>query len=355
MFAPIMRIRQAILERVSRIDSVVQRIEAWGVLLGVAGLLVGVVGYFGEREARKDDRINRAVSQLASGYGRTSAMTILSDYSVDTVALKAENAHVSDAVLGDFDLSHSDFRGSFFRNVSFSSVDLSFARFEDLKAEGLRIGYLSAVATSFRGSTLDGINFGCVMSREIDFSNSDIESLSLLRGNFQSASFAGATIRSSYFMNSGLAGANFQGARLFDVNFSGSGLAAADFSNAVFERRRGIMAGLGVMPDKSVNFTDAYLIDATIDGNLLEGALLCNTTLPDGAISDRDCDTPGPERLDLTDGINATEKLILDGNRLLSERSFPETAETCQTSELFADLIYPHFPDFALQIRDRSR
>ena len=90
-----------------------------------------------------------------------------------------------------------------------------------------------------------------------------------------SADFSQARLKKVLFAKSYLNGARFVGADLAGADFTGSELELADFSGADLT---------GAILSK------AYLVHARLSIQQLKSVKLCQTTLPDASISNRDCD-----------------------------------------------------------------
>ncbi len=88
------------------------------------------------------------------------------------------------------------------------------------------------------------------------------------------ADFSRADLTKVIFAKSYLNGARFVGANLSGADFRGSELELADFSGADLT---------------NAIFFEAYLLHARLSGKQLMTVKLCQTTLPNGIISHRDC------------------------------------------------------------------
>jgi uncharacterized protein YjbI with pentapeptide repeats len=129
-------------------------------------------------------------------------------------------------------------RGANLRGTIFNNADLSGAHLEGADLQGAQL----------RNVRLDGADLSGVNASGTDFSARDDDSQ--FRTTFRNASFRGANLENANFRFADLSGATFQGANLRN----------ADFQDAV--------------------------LDAT---TALQGAILCDTIMNDGATEGKDC------------------------------------------------------------------
>lgn len=149
-------------------------------------------------------------------------------------------------------LKGANFNGISFNDGDLSKVDLSEVRF-------------------WRA------NFVRVIFRESDFRKSILINANFSKANFSKANFSKAIIFETKFNNSDFHGADFTEADFVNADFSSSDLSGANFSKASFRDdfdRRG----------------------DDIATAQLKQAKLCNTTLPDGTVSNRDCKGAEPNK-----------------------------------------------------------
>jgi hypothetical protein len=110
--------------------------------------------------------------------------------------------------------------------------------------------------------------------------------------NLEGADFSGLNLNYSTLGNSNLSFANlsnsdFFHAGLVNANLTGANLSSSGFAAAYFTAANLRNANLTGATLTSADFTSANLTGAT--GANTSGAYLCNTTMPDGSISNRGC------------------------------------------------------------------
>lgn len=86
-----------------------------------------------------------------------------------------------------------------------------------------------------------------------------------------------------------LYGSNLQGASLSDANLRGADLRRTNLSGATLSGANLSSADLSDANLMDADLSDANLRDATLSKAALSVVLLCNTTLPEGRVSKRDC------------------------------------------------------------------
>jgi uncharacterized protein YjbI with pentapeptide repeats len=177
---------------------------------------------------------------------------------LDYVAIPA------DSKLIGIRICHSDLRGAFMDEVNLSYSDLSGSALERIT---LRKATL--IKARFIGSRLACANLIKVVAKEASFN----------RAKLRKALFSGAKLKKANFGYADLRESNLNEADLSEVDFGSADLSRASFKDAKLNGAKLYKADL----------TNAkYLTDKQ-----LEKALLCQTTLPDGTVSDRDCERLG--------------------------------------------------------------
>jgi uncharacterized protein YjbI with pentapeptide repeats len=86
-----------------------------------------------------------------------------------------------------------------------------------------------------------------------------------------------------------LYGSNLEGASLIQANLSGADLRRTNLNGADLSGANLSGANLTDANLMDVDLTDANLRDANMNKKVLSIVLLCNTTLPEGRVSKRDC------------------------------------------------------------------
>jgi uncharacterized protein YjbI with pentapeptide repeats len=119
----------------------------------------------------------------------------------------------------------------------------------------------------------------CVLEPNTDCQGADLRGAAL---GFRSFSF-GAGIRIK-LMGANFQDADFTGADLFNANFTSANLSGANFTNAKLAGANLFQADL-----RGANLTGADLSFADLEEAKLDGAIFCNTTMPDASVNNEDC------------------------------------------------------------------
>jgi len=132
---------------------------------------------------------------------------------------------------------------------------------------------------------------GNLVCGDCDFSGEDLRS----NTNFFKADLHGVDFTGSNLSGMNLRGANLKGADFTEANLTNTILTQADLTNADFHDADLTGASLGgadltgAEVDRA-NFTDANLTKAILDEDSFDYATVCRTTIPDGRVTNRDCD-----------------------------------------------------------------
>ncbi len=161
-------------------------------------------------------------------------------------------------------ICNSDVRGAFMDGVDLSDSDLSGSALEHIIFRKATLN-----KTRFLGSRLACANFIEVTAREANFNQAKSRRASFSRANLKKANFGSADLRE----------ASLNETNLREVNFSNANLSQANFKDAKLNGAKLYKA----------NLTDAQ----DLTHGQLEKALLCQTILPDGTVSNRDCEKLG--------------------------------------------------------------
>jgi len=109
---------------------------------------------------------------------------------------------------------------------------------------------------------------------ECDLSYADLTSADLTSADLRDADLTSAYLRDAYLRGAYLTGANLEGAFLMGANLEGADLTGASMPRTNLE-------GANL---RGANLTGAYLTGAWLDYAIMNGAILCNTTIPDGSV-----------------------------------------------------------------------
>lgn len=161
-------------------------------------------------------------------------------------------------------ICNTDLRGSLMSGVDLSNSDLSGSAMEHI-----RLGETILFKTRFLTSRLTCANFIGATAKEANFSQAKLKK----------AAFSKSILEKAYFGFANLMEASLNGADLREANFNGANLSKANFEDAKF---------------KKTNLYKSNLTEAKgLTDEQLGEAILCRTILPNGVISDRDCNKLG--------------------------------------------------------------
>ena len=138
--------------------------------------------------------------------------------------------------------------------------------------------------------------------KDADFSQANLQNAVLGATELSNANFKNANLQQAVLRQANLKGATFEGANLSQADFHcGAGsctyLSDTSFKNANLTGADFRLVGFTVVEEiglPNVDFTGADLTGANFEraslkGALLDQAKLCQTMMPDGKISNRDC------------------------------------------------------------------
>jgi uncharacterized protein YjbI with pentapeptide repeats len=151
----------------------------------------------------------------------------------------------------------------------FSRVDLSGARLRDTELPGINLSEANLFGAKLDRASLSGANF----------SGANLGSAWLEGANLSGANFSNAVISDGVLSETDLSGANLSYADLTACPLDGANLSGADLTGTLIGNEPLL---------KGTNLTDVDLSQSEIDlpGGIenprIEGAIFCNTTLPDG-------------------------------------------------------------------------
>jgi uncharacterized protein YjbI with pentapeptide repeats len=219
-------------------------------------------------------------------------------------------ANFSKANLGRANLSGSDLSGANLSKADLNEAKLINAKLTDANLNEAKLIGADLSKSKFMGAKLINANLNDANLSNADLSNANLFGAKLFGAKLISASLNGASLKEANLIGAIFLGANLNGAdlsfdELVNANFSDAKLIKTNLSNAKLN-----FAKLSNAKLSNANLNDAKLIGADLSNadlsaaNLsnanLEGAKnfsktqknkakLCNTTLPDGKVSNRDC------------------------------------------------------------------
>ena len=190
---------------------------------------------------------------------------------------------LSSANLQGADLSNSNFtitmRGyltplvkSNFKNTDFSNANLSNSIFYGAK-------FLNA---NFTNAKLDNSDLSLANLQGANLTNA---SLINVKAQMDTMHGWGANFESANFTKANLSNANLAG-DFKSANFTNANLSNATLKNVTTDGQDGSWSGTNF---ENVNLKNTTLLDINGKPSALEGALFCNTIMPDGAVNNSDC------------------------------------------------------------------
>jgi uncharacterized protein YjbI with pentapeptide repeats len=184
---------------------------------------------------------------------------------------KLSFANLSGANLGVADLSNADLSNAILAGANLEDVTLYDANLTDADLTGANLQRVHGNRANLYGAHLRNADL-----RDSTFLQSNMQTANLEQANFQGADLSQAIIAS----------ARARKARFVSANLSRAILNWSDFTDA--DMTNAILRG-GSM--KNTDFTGATLLGADAIPAALEEAVLCRTTLPDGSITYKNCES----------------------------------------------------------------
>lgn len=152
-----------------------------------------------------------------------------------------------------------------------SGEDLSFAKLDEANLSGANLEGTVLGAAQLNAANLSGANLKFAILRQAELNNANFEGADLTAAEFRCGAGTCTGLTGTSFRNANLTRADFRVVGFTPV--SEVGLEGTDFTGA--------------------NLTEATFEGASLKGALMEQAKFCKTTMPDGTISNRDCESEG--------------------------------------------------------------
>lgn len=256
---------------------------ALGALLASAeaiALVAAAILYFKEapdRQAQKHYEAwqvidHAAAAQLPSSYARRKA---LQDLYADGVSLTG------------VDLAKADLKGLVMPGVDLTGADLSRTDCQGVNFQQAVLKDANLLKANFKGADLQGadLSFARLMEAQLQWvklrgaslQGAKLMAIKAIGAELSQADLCWSDLQNAQLMGAKLQGANLKGAKLQGANLMGAKLAGADLRSLTLQ---------------GVQLQGADLTRARLPESGLAGALLCKTILPDGQVSDRDCEVP---------------------------------------------------------------
>lgn len=212
------------------------------------------------------------------------------------------NADLRNADLRLANLTNSNLRNADLRHSSLLNSNLRETNIEQAKLKGALYSKKTQFPDGFEkdkkqihklapGENLKGVD----MSGFI-FDNTDLSKANLTRANLNRTHFSGLPSRfqkNTYLNGATLRGANIKNATFSDVSLVEANLSNADLSNTSLHNSNLERANLRNANLRKVNLSGANLKNAKfLKRANLEGAIFCETTMPNGEVNNESCDHP---------------------------------------------------------------
>jgi uncharacterized protein YjbI with pentapeptide repeats len=212
------------------------------------------------------------------------------------------NADLRNADLRLANLTNSNLRNADLRHSSLLNSNLRETNIEQAKLKGALYSKKTQFPDGFEkdkkqihkiapGENLKGVD----MSGFI-FNNTDLSKANLTRANLNRTHFSGLPSRfqkDTYLNGATLRGANIKNATFSDASLVEANLSNADLSNTLLHNSNLERANLRNANLRKVNLSGANLKNAKfLKRANLEGAIFCETTMPNGEVNNESCDHP---------------------------------------------------------------
>jgi uncharacterized protein YjbI with pentapeptide repeats len=182
------------------------------------------------------------------------------------------------------------------RNANLEGADLRRSNLEGANLEGANLTKANLKSSYLVGANLNNANMNNTNLSEAFFyrasmGKANLEHSNVNKTNFQEANLSSAILRKSYtqglnviftianLSNSDLSEATLIGANFSNANLQNANLSESRFSNGVLEFSTFVGADL----------SNANLRKAKISGSIFDNAKYCQTILPNGKVSNQNC------------------------------------------------------------------
>ena len=156
-----------------------------------------------------------------------------------------------------------------------SGADLSGMYLYEAKVAGANFSSANLEGANIQGADLTGANFDNARLVKTKLSGSFFTNASLRQSDLS----GGSRLDHADFTSADLSGANLNQAKLKRTNLTGAILRQVNLGGADLYKVKFDQADL----------TKATFLDAVFEGIILDNAKVCDTVLPDGSVSNKDC------------------------------------------------------------------
>lgn len=216
---------------------------------------------------------------------------------IDLRNVDLHSALIEGANFQDANLQETDFTNANLTSVDLRNANLQGSNFQDASLQSANLHGVNLKGVNFNGANLRLANLSSADLSDTSFNNVQLSRANLDEADLSNTKFRYINLESASLRFANLRSADFRGANLQNTDFSGAIFTDANFESA--DLRKANLKGVRFI-DTDINITnninltgtnlsDAILLHAVYKDTQLENAILCNTTLRDGLISNRDC------------------------------------------------------------------
>ncbi len=176
-------------------------------------------------------------------------------------------------------LAYAELAGS-----NFSAANLTDANLANANLNNAKLG--NAILT---GANMTNINLSGANLASANLNNAILADATLFVGEANNALFRGANLTGANLSAANFAGADFTGADLSGTIGDSTNFVNANFTNANLTNANLSSSDLNGANLTNANLTNANLSQSGTQNLILNGAFLCNTTMPDGSLQNPGC------------------------------------------------------------------
>lgn len=252
------------------------------------------------------------VQYLTEGCYEQSNIKWLPKYFLDRIfgnCISLNRYLLNNADLQRIDLRNVDLHSALLSGTNLQGANLQEANFTNANLEGVNLQDTNLQKSNFQDASLQSANLYNVDLRDVNLSGTllrladlslatltkvDLSYVDLSRANFyltrlEGVNLDGANLQDSMLRNSYLNGASLQGTNLQNANLSQASLSNTDLRGANLRNANVTSANFDGANLETTDLRGANIKDSLLSDTQLSQAKLCNTILPDGFRSNRDC------------------------------------------------------------------
>jgi uncharacterized protein YjbI with pentapeptide repeats len=175
-------------------------------------------------------------------------------------------------------LEKADLEGANLNNANLERAILNNANLRSTKLVGNE--------TNLQNAELQNANLSDADLKDATLAFANLTSANFKNANLKDANLVGANLTDAILINSDLENTNLADADLTDSDLTGANLTDAILTDSKMINDNNGIAGANLT---EANLTNADLTDADLTNANLEGAIFCNTTMPDGTVRNDGC------------------------------------------------------------------